>query len=163
MRVSNFLSDLQASQSSVFGGWNKLMRNKTSCVRLLQNICFCLSQEICIHVNLQNPSTNISWHDIYTEHTKLQLGRIIEVGYRIREHTICYTRRVGQWPYSSRNRFALSMVLVQKTTTNKTLNTQNPTQQPTCIVSLLLNIPVNNFFSHVGTEPPLPWYYQYFG
>ena len=27
---------------------------------------------------------------------------------------------------------------------------------------LMLNVPVNNFFSHVGTEPPLPVYYQYF-
>ena len=30
-------------------------------------------------------------------------------------------------------------------------------------VSFLLNFQVNNFsFSHVGTEPPLPGYYQYF-
>ena len=27
---------------------------------------------------------------------------------------------------------------------------------------LRLNYPVNNFFSHVGTEPPLPQYNQYF-
>ena len=24
------------------------------------------------------------------------------------------------------------------------------------------NVPVNNFLSHVGTEPPFPGYYQYF-
>ena len=29
-------------------------------------------------------------------------------------------------------------------------------------VSFLLNVQVNNFFSHVGTEPPLPGYCQYF-
>ena len=27
---------------------------------------------------------------------------------------------------------------------------------------LMLNVPVNNFFSHVGTDLPLPGYYQYF-
>ena len=26
---------------------------------------------------------------------------------------------------------------------------------------LMLNVPANNFFSHVGTEPPLPGYCQY--
>ena len=26
----------------------------------------------------------------------------------------------------------------------------------------MLNVPVNNFFSHAETEPPLPSYYQYF-
>ena len=30
------------------------------------------------------------------------------------------------------------------------------------LVCLMLNVPVNIFFSHVGTEPPLPGYYQYF-
>ena len=31
------------------------------------------------------------------------------------------------------------------------------------LVLFLLNVPVNNFsFRHVGTEPPLPGYYQYF-
>ena len=29
------------------------------------------------------------------------------------------------------------------------------------LVDLIFNVPVNNF-SHVGTEPPLPGYYQYF-
>ena len=28
---------------------------------------------------------------------------------------------------------------------------------------LMLSVPVNNFFSRVETEPPLPGYYQYFG
>ena len=27
---------------------------------------------------------------------------------------------------------------------------------------MILNVPVNNFLGHVGTEPPLPGYYQYF-
>ena len=27
---------------------------------------------------------------------------------------------------------------------------------------VMLNVPVNNFFSHVGMEPPLAGYYQYF-
>ena len=31
-----------------------------------------------------------------------------------------------------------------------------------CLFGLRLYVPVNNFFSHVGTEPPLPGYYQYF-
>ena len=40
--------------------------------------------------------------------------------------------------------------------------------QISCMVlvwfGFMLNVPVNNFqfFSHVGTEPPLPGYYQYF-
>ena len=29
-------------------------------------------------------------------------------------------------------------------------------------LGLMLNVPVNNFFSHVRTEPPLPGYYQCF-
>ena len=28
-------------------------------------------------------------------------------------------------------------------------------------VSILFHVPVN-ILNHVGTEPPLPWYYQYF-
>ena len=31
-----------------------------------------------------------------------------------------------------------------------------------CLFGLRLYVPVNNFFSNVGTEPPLPGYYQYF-
>ena len=31
-----------------------------------------------------------------------------------------------------------------------------------CLFVLRLNVPVNIFFSHVRTEPPLPGYYQYF-
>ena len=31
-----------------------------------------------------------------------------------------------------------------------------------CLFVLMLNFPVNNFFSHVRREPPLPGYYQYF-
>ena len=31
-----------------------------------------------------------------------------------------------------------------------------------CLLVLRLNVPVNNVYSHVGTEPPLPGYYQYF-
>ena len=31
-----------------------------------------------------------------------------------------------------------------------------------CLFVLRLNVSVNNFFSHVGMEPPLPGYYQYF-
>ena len=30
------------------------------------------------------------------------------------------------------------------------------------LVCLMLNVPVNNFFSHVGTEPQLPRYYKHF-
>ena len=30
------------------------------------------------------------------------------------------------------------------------------------LVLLRLNVPVNNFFCHVGTETPLSGYYQYF-
>ena len=31
-----------------------------------------------------------------------------------------------------------------------------------CLFVLILNVLVNIFFSHVGTEPPLSGYYQYF-
>ena len=31
-----------------------------------------------------------------------------------------------------------------------------------CCFGLMLNVQVNNFFSHVGTEPPIPVYYLYF-
>ena len=31
-----------------------------------------------------------------------------------------------------------------------------------CLFVMRLNVPVNQFFSHVGTEPPLPMYYPYF-
>ena len=30
-----------------------------------------------------------------------------------------------------------------------------------CLFVLRLNVPVNNFFSHVGTEPTLPGFNQY--
>ena len=31
-----------------------------------------------------------------------------------------------------------------------------------CLFGLRLYVPVKQIFSHVGTEPPLPGYYQYF-
>ena len=34
---------------------------------------------------------------------------------------------------------------------------------PLFFFDLILNVPVNNFSVMLGTEPPIPGYYQYFG
>ena len=55
----------------------------------------------------------------------------------VANHTIypCVEKKVGQVIHQSINGFGL-------------IYAERPSKQ---------------FFSHIGTDPPLPWYYQYFG
>ena len=65
--------------------------------------------------------------------------------------------------FYKRKRFA-SLILFFSFFRKKILCTSNPGFPYSFSerVWLRFNVPVNNFFSHVGTEPPLPGYYQYF-